>query len=484
MPRSRAIRAAVAGLIVLVMGLGLLVFMGGSYQAKSQSCTATGVMYDPADIQTGSTPVFKEPEQIKHAQMIISIGLARKHTLRDVKIALKVAMQESNLRNLAYGDRDSLGLYQQRPSIRNADGTPYWGTREQILNPVYSINRFYEELEKIKNRDSMSEFEVAVEVQRPDRAAYAARWGLWEAPATAFLVGVSGAPGVVDVSLPQAGCTSTLGDVEVAVQAALSQVGKPYRWSNQPAGKRFDAAELTQWAYAQAGTVLPATASGQLKAGPAVKKPGTGAWSSVVQRGDLLYWSDGFGGIGRVTMFVGSGKMVNVTSATAVVTADSVNWTAPLQELVGVTRPIDNNSGGGQHSGWQWPLKSITITSPFGMRYHPTRHVWVLHGGVDFAAASGTPVFAAKAGTVTNVYTSTGGGKTVTIDHGGGIETEYLHLSGFDTAVGAKVSGGQRIAFSGNSGMYTTGPHLHFNLIENGTNINPITYLKKFGLVP
>ena len=485
MPRSRAIRAAVAGLIALVLGLGFLVFTGSSYQAQTQSCSPTGVMYDPVAIKTGSTPVFKEPEQIKHAQMIISIGLARKHSLRDVKIALKVGMQESNLRNLTVAyDHDSYGIYQQRPSVMGADGKPYWGTREQILDPVYAINRFYEELEKIKNRDNMSEFEVAIAVQRPDRQAYARRWGLWEVPASAFLAGVSATPGVVNVSLPLAGCTGTLGNVEVAVQAALSQVGKPYRWSNQPAGKRFDAAELTQWAYAQAGTVLPATASGQLKAGPAVKKPGTGAWSSVVQRGDLLYWSDGFGGIGRVTMFVGSGKMVNVTSAKAVVTADSVNWTAPLQELVGVTRPIDNNNSGGQHSGWQWPLKSIKVTSPFGMRYHPIKHVWILHEGVDFAAASGTPVFAAKAGTVTNIYTSTGGGKTVTIDHGGGIETEYLHLSGFDTAVGAKVSGGQRIAFSGNSGKYTTGAHLHFNLIENGTNINPITYLKKFGLVP
>jgi murein DD-endopeptidase MepM/ murein hydrolase activator NlpD len=281
-----------------------------------------------------------------------------------------------------------------------------------------------------------------------------------------------------------AGCADTLGDVEAAVQAALSQVGKPYRWSNPPAGKRFDAAELTQWAYSQAGTVLPGTANEQLKAGPAVKKPGTGAWSSVVQRGDLLYWSDGFNGVGRVTMFVGSGQMVNVTSASAVVTVENVNWDAPLQGLIGVTRPIDNNSGGGQHSGWQWPLKSTTVTSPFGMRYHPIKHIWVLHEGVDFAAQMGTPVYAAKAGTVTMIYTSFGGGNTVRIDHGGGVETEYLHLSGFDTKVGAKVSGGQRIAFSGNSGRYTTGAHLHFNVIVSHTNVDPITYLKKFGLVP
>ena len=478
MPRSRAIRAAVAGLIVLLLGLGFIVFSGSSYQAQTQTCAPTGVMYDPVNIKTGSTPVFKEPEQIKHAQMIISIGLSRKDSLRDVKIALKVGMQESNLRNLTVAyDHDSYGIYQQRPSQG-------WGTREQIIYPVYAINKFYEALEKVKNRESMSEFEVAIAVQRPNRQAYASRWGLWEVPATAFLAGVTGTSGAVDVSLPMAGCADTLGDVEAAVQAALSQVGKPYRWSNPPAGKRFDAAELTQWAYSQAGTVLPGTANEQLKAGPAVKQPGTGAWSSVVQRGDLLYWSDDFNGVGRVTMFVGSGQMVNVTSASAVVTVENVNWDAPLQGLIGVTRPIDNNSGGGQHSGWQWPLKSITITSPYGMRYPPVRHEWVLHGGVDFAAAMGTPVYAAKAGTVTGASYESGGGNTLTIDHGGGVETSYLHLSSFVAHVGDKVSGGQQVALSGNTGIYTTGPHLHFVVRVRGQSTDPITYLKQFGLVP
>ena len=74
-------------------------------------------------------------------------------------IAIATALQESKLRNLRYGDRDSVGLFQQRPSQG-------WGTEEQILDPVYAVNRFYDALVKIKGYESMEITKVAQEVQR------------------------------------------------------------------------------------------------------------------------------------------------------------------------------------------------------------------------------------------------------------------------------------------------------------------------------
>jgi murein DD-endopeptidase MepM/ murein hydrolase activator NlpD len=479
---SRVVKAAAAGLLSVLVILSFLVFTGGSYEAQNQACTPDSVVYQPVTTGSGRTPTFNEPEQVKNAQIIIGIGLARKLSLRDIKIALMVAMQESHLRNLAYGDRDSLGLFQQRPSVR------VWGTAEQIMDPVHATNKFYDALVKVRNRDSKSLLDVAVAVQRPNRAAYAQTFGLWDAPATALLAGVSTDAGLAaSVALPEAGCGDVLGDVETAVQAALSQVGKPYRWATLATAKPFDAAELMQWAYAQAGVTLPASSAAQLKAGPPVAKPGSGSaaeWQKVLQRGDLLFWSDLLGRTNHVSMYLGNGEMVDAPTMSADVAISKVPWTNTLMKLVGATRPIDNMAASGLHGGWQWPLKSITITSPYGMRFHPVLHVWRLHNGVDFAAPMGTPVYAAHAGVVTFVGPQGGGGNVITIDHGGGIETSYLHLSSFiGTRVGEKVSAGQRIALSGSTG-YSTGPHLHLIVRVRGNTTDPIPYLRQFGLVP
>jgi cell wall-associated NlpC family hydrolase len=417
---KRVAAAIVAGLLVIIVGIGFLVFSGGSYHAQEEACAPTGTLYQPVSTGSGRTATFKESEQVKNAQTIIGVGVARKLSQRDIKIALMVAMQESLLRNLAYGDRDSVGLFQQRPSQG-------WGTTEQIMDPVYASNKFYAALEKVKNRDRKSLFEVAVAVQRPNRAAYAKTFGQWDAPATAFLAGVSVTTDLpIDVVSVEAGCAPLLGDVEIAVQAALSQNGKPYRWPVITAYKPFDSSELMQWAYAQAGATLPVTAAAQFKAGPVVPKPSSGSaadWKKVLQRGDLLYWTDFTGKVTHVSMYLGTDEMIDAPTSGADVTISKVPWDTLLMKLSGASRPIDSNTGGGQHSGWQWPLKSTTVTSPYGMRFHPVLHVWKLHDGVDFAASMNTPVYAARAGTVKFVGWWTGGVNVITIDHGGGIET-------------------------------------------------------------
>ena len=123
-----------------------------------------------------------------------------------------------------------------------------------------------------------------------------------------------------------------------------------------------------------------------------------------------------------------------------------------------------------------WPLPgSYTITSPFGNRLHPILKVYKLHTGVDIAGnnCNGKPVVAAAAGTVIVAKYSSSYGNYVVIDHGGGITTLYAHSSKLEVKVGQYVTAGQEIMKVGTTG-YSTGPHLHFEVRENGTYVDPI----------
>ena len=123
-----------------------------------------------------------------------------------------------------------------------------------------------------------------------------------------------------------------------------------------------------------------------------------------------------------------------------------------------------------------WPLPgSYVITSAFGNRLHPILKVYKLHTGVDIAGNNfnGKPVVAAAAGTVIVAKYSTAYGNYVVIDHGGGITTLYAHSSKLEVKVGDQVKAGQEIMKVGTTG-YSTGPHLHFEVRENGTYVDPI----------
>ena len=111
-----------------------------------------------------------------------------------------------------------------------------------------------------------------------------------------------------------------------------------------------------------------------------------------------------------------------------------------------------------------------TFTSPFGYRWGR------LHGGIDIAVPVGTPVHAAAAGTVRIAGWVGGYGNYVCIDHGGSLSTCYGHNSRLGVSVGQKVSKGQVIAASGNTG-HSTGPHIHFETRVNGVQRDPMGYL-------
>jgi len=122
-----------------------------------------------------------------------------------------------------------------------------------------------------------------------------------------------------------------------------------------------------------------------------------------------------------------------------------------------------------------WPARG-RISSPFGWRTHPILKSRRFHSGIDIAIPSGTPVQAADSGVVLISGWNGGYGLFVAIDHGKGISTAYAHNSRLLVKEGDEVTKGQTIALSGSTG-WSTGPHLHFEVRENGTLVNPLKYL-------
>ncbi len=122
------------------------------------------------------------------------------------------------------------------------------------------------------------------------------------------------------------------------------------------------------------------------------------------------------------------------------------------------------------------PLDGARITSGFGMRQHPIAGFTRMHQGVDFAAPVGTPVMASADGMVETAGPRNGYGRAVELRHAGGTETLYAHLSSFapGLAPGKPVRQGQMIGRVGSSGL-SSGPHLHYELVQDGRPVNPAT---------
>ena len=140
-------------------------------------------------------------------------------------------------------------------------------------------------------------------------------------------------------------------------------------------------------------------------------------------------------------------------------------------------RELGLNDIAGTVGGYIWPCNGIRwITSMFGGRQSPGGIGSTNHKGVDIGTPMGTPVLAAKSGTVTWASWNGGYGNCIIISHGNGNSTLYGHLSGYNVSTDQQVTQGQVIGYSGNTGN-STGPHLHFGIIENNSWIDPLNYL-------
>ena len=126
-----------------------------------------------------------------------------------------------------------------------------------------------------------------------------------------------------------------------------------------------------------------------------------------------------------------------------------------------------------------WPAPGYsTITSKFGMRYHPVLKVNNLHKGTDIAMPTGAAIIAANDGVVIKSMYTTGYGNMVMIDHGGGVTTVYGHGSEIVAETGQTVKRGDIIMKAGSTG-WSTGPHLHFEIRINGNYVNAVPYITK-----
>lgn len=124
-----------------------------------------------------------------------------------------------------------------------------------------------------------------------------------------------------------------------------------------------------------------------------------------------------------------------------------------------------------------WPAPGYTtITSTFGMRYHPIFKVYRMHTGTDIGMPTGAYIVAANDGVVTKAYYTTGYGNMVMIDHGGGVSTVYGHGSEILVQAGQEVKRGETIMKAGSTG-WSTGPHLHFEVRLNGKYVDPLPYI-------
>jgi murein DD-endopeptidase MepM/ murein hydrolase activator NlpD len=128
---------------------------------------------------------------------------------------------------------------------------------------------------------------------------------------------------------------------------------------------------------------------------------------------------------------------------------------------------------------FKFPMATYTrITSPYGDRIHPTLGINQFHNGVDFAAPTGTAIYAAYDGIVVAADYSSTMGNYVMIDHGGGLYTIYMHASALYVSKDDVVARGTTIAAVGSTGR-TTGPHLHFSVRLNGSYVSPWNYLSQ-----
>lgn len=208
--RSRRLRVTAAFAVLLALGGYLTVqyLTGGK---GSQQCTVRS-----ADGSSGEGRTYRlSAEQAANAAMISAVGTTRGMPERAVTIALATAIQESGLRNIEHGDRDSLGLFQQRPSQG-------WGTGKQILDPVYSAGKFYQHLAEVPG---YSRLPLTVAAQRVQRSGFPQAYAKHEPDAALLAAVLTGrTPAALNCSPPRT--TAGTGDASKARTALARSFGK------------------------------------------------------------------------------------------------------------------------------------------------------------------------------------------------------------------------------------------------------------------
>ena len=154
-----------------------------------------------------------------------------------------------------------------------------------------------------------------------------------------------------------------------------------------------------------------------------------------------------------------------------------------FKSRTGVVDYFDNKGRSAKRPLLRTPIDGARLSSRFGKRRHPVLGYTKMHRGVDFAAATGTPIYAAGDGVVSYRGRKGGYGNYIRIRHAGGFNTAYAHMSRFNSkvALGTRVRQGQVIGYVGSTGR-STGPHLHYEILASGRQVNPLTVKMPSGI--
>jgi peptidoglycan DL-endopeptidase CwlO len=321
MKAALAMGALLVAIFTAVLSTGAVNTVVGQDHAQDQlrvmslSCNASLGPITAGPVGSAAADAARlNDEQRGTVALIISIGKQRQLPARAWQVAIQAGMTESGLRSLPYGDRDSLGIFQMRPSMG-------WGSPDQVLDPVYAINKFYDVLEAVPNWKEQRPGESAQDVER---SAFPDRYHKWEAMA-AFLIGNVG--GVQDPT----GCGQGTGGLLPpptaaagnAIQFALGQQGKPYEWGAATDQQNsFDCSSLMLQSYRAAGITLPRASRDQFRAGALLPV-------EQAQPGDLLFWAydpSNPATIHHVAMYLGDLKIVEAQQTGVPVHIRPVSW--------------------------------------------------------------------------------------------------------------------------------------------------------------
>jgi peptidoglycan DL-endopeptidase CwlO len=317
---------AVMAALGLFLGIGFIAFTastgGGGGVATTGTCDPS--VRAPAGPLAGSRAGTRigdlSEEQRRNAATIIGVAREMGAPPRAWLVALATAMQESTLRNINYGDRDSLGLFQQRPSQG-------WGSPAEVTDPVYSTRIFIERLLQVGGWEDMP---VTVAAQTVQRSAFPDAYAKWEGLAAELVQQLA------DVADPT-GCGRTAvlpqGAAGAAIEFALAEVGKPYVWG-ATGPNTYDCSGLMLRAFQAAGINLPRVSRQQFYAGGHVP-------ISQAQPGDLLFYATDPSDpstIHHVVLYMGNDQMVEAPYTGERVRVRAVPW--DYEELVPLaTRP-------------------------------------------------------------------------------------------------------------------------------------------------
>lgn len=311
---------AALGLFLVIGFVAYTSSLGGGRSTSAYCDAGLGEVGALGGGRAGTTAADLSEEQRRNAATIVGVAREMGAPPRAWLVALATAMQESALRNIDYGDRDSLGLFQQRPSQG-------WGSPAQVTDPVYSTTIFVERLLEVPNWERLP---VTVAAQTVQRSAFPSAYAKWEGLAADLVRRLADATVPADC-VP--GATLPEGVAGTAISFALGEVGKPYLWGGT-GPDRYDCSGLMLRAFQAAGINLPRVSRQQFWAGGHVPV-------AQAQPGDLLFYATDPSDpstIHHVTLYMGDGQMVEAPYTGEFVRVRPVPW--DYRELVPLaTRP-------------------------------------------------------------------------------------------------------------------------------------------------